>query len=178
MQTAVLDNPLLGSPGDLADHFTASNGDIVSKTNTGEVPVAFGTMVAASGEALAANDDALGGIVTRAHAYATPQELVDTASGTANGLTTGVTYGCGRTGRYLVLIEDDVEAGDPVHVRAVATTGEQVGAFRPDKDGSDTINCSDFCSWVVGGAVDGDSGFGFAVLEVNMGLAPLATADS
>lgn len=180
MQTVVLDNPRAGSAGDIADHFTACNGDIVSKTNVADTAaVVFGTMVADDGQPLAANDDVLGGIAVRAHSYVDPEELVAVSPLTEKtGLKPGATFGCGRTGRYHVLIEDDVELGDEVHVRAVAGAGEIKGAFRPVKDGTDTINCSDFCKWVEAGEVDGDTGFGTAVLEVTMPMAALATADS
>jgi hypothetical protein len=185
MQTVVLDNPLAGSVGDIADHWTATNGDIVSGTSEeASAGIPFGVMVGKGAGRdgallLAANDDVLKGIAVRAHSYATPQEMIALAAPAgALGLAPGVTFGVGRTGRYRVLIENDVAIGDPVHVRAVATAGEVAGAFREVDDGTDTINCSDFCSWVEGGEVDADTGFGFAVLEVNMGLAPLATADS
>ncbi len=185
MQTVVLDNPALGLPGQPADASSAADGDIVSGTSEeSELVIPFGVMVA-EGEGddgvllLAANSDTLAGIAVQGHHYGAPLELADNAVG-LSGLKPGVTFGIGRSRRYHVVIEANVSKGDEVHCRAVADPddGEQAGAFRGDDDGTDTINCSDFCKWVRGGEIDEDTGFGLAVLEVTMALSPLASADS
>jgi hypothetical protein len=186
-QLEVLNNPLRGSAGDMADHWTAADGDIVSRTSeedtAGIIPglmVAEGSTDADTCLLLAANTDVLCGIATRAH-FVNQIDVTVTIDGDPfvyKAAGPGETLGIGRTGRYLVIIEENVAKGDQVHVRAVAAAGELAGAFRQQDDGTDTINCSDFCKWIRGGEVDADSGLGVAVLEVNMGLAPLATADS
>ncbi len=183
MQTEVFDNPPTGLPGGIYDSWTAANGDRptrISEEETAGIPL--GVMVAegeAEGGALliAANTDQLAGISVHGHWYA-PNQLVAVLPEGDFGYKPGVAFAIGRTGRYRVLIEENVAKGDEVHVRAVAVTndGEVAGAFRASDDGTDTINVSDFCSWVRGGEVDGD--FGYAIVEVNMGLAPLASADS
>lgn len=184
MQTEVLDTPLPGVAGDMADHWTASNGDIVSRASEeDETGIPPGVMVA-EGEGddgallLGATSDVLAGVAVRGHWYATPQQLIPVLTGL--GYAPGVTFGVGRTGRYRVLIEENVAKGDEVHVRAVAVTDddEVAGAFRASGAGTDTIDCTAFCKWVKGGEVDEDTGFGVAVVEINMGLAPLAEADS
>lgn len=186
MQTAVNDAPMVGSPGDLADLFTATDGDIVSAAN-GEAsdPIVVGTMVklgSTGGLALKLTDshEIPFGIVTRAHAYADSQ-LEDVEVDTDvlyDGLTPGTMMGIGRVGRYCVLIEEDVDFDDDVHVRAVATTGEVAGAFGKTDGAADTINVSAFCRYCGDFDVDSETGFGVAVVEIFMPLASLSLTDS
>ncbi len=185
MQTEVLDNPLHGSAGDMADHYTATNGDIVSRkseeTTAGVLPGLMVAEGAADGGCalLTANTDVLCGIATRAHFSKDVDVEYGSGDFPAQGAAPGVALGIGRTGRYFVIIEETVVKTDQVHVRAVVNGNANLtGAFRKQKDTNKTIDVSDFCKWAEGGEVDGDTGYGVAVLEVNMGLAPLATADS
>lgn len=183
MQTVVNDAPALGSPGDLADFYTASDGDIVSHANgEASAPIVVGTMVkldASDGTVvkLTSDNDIPFGIVTRAHAYADSQlESLEVDTDVfMDALTPGTMIGIGRIGRYKVLIEDDVALTDEVHVRGVATTGEIAGAFSPGDLGTDGFDISAFARWVVAGSVD-DTGWGVAVVEVFMPVATTLTA--
>ncbi len=187
MQTVVKSAPDVGSPGDLADLSTATDGDILSATNEeSTASLIVGTMVKrGTGGGLAKlltdSHEIPYGIVTRGHHLSSPTEIAAVEVDTDvfyDGLKPGVTFGLGRTRRYNVLIQESVDVGDEVHVRAVATTGEVAGAFAKSDLGADGINCSAFCEWVEGGEVDGETGFGTAVVEINMGLASLSTTDS
>lgn len=186
MQTEVLDNPAVASPGDMADNYTATDGDRVTAVNEeASASIVIGTMVkrgtgARLAKKLTDSHETPMGIVLRGHHYSSPLEIdaleVDTDV-FYDALAPGVPMAIGRSGRYAVLIEDDVDVGDEVHVRAVATTGEVAGAFAPSDLGADGINVSAFCEWVEDADVD-DSGFGVAILEVHMGLASLSVTDS
>jgi hypothetical protein len=185
-QTVVNSAPPIGTPGDLADLHTATDGDILSASNSEAAdPIVVGTMVkrgTAEGLALKLSDshDTPFGIVTRSH-YATPSDLETLEVDTDvffDALNPDVMMGIGRTGRYYVLIEENVDFDDDVHVRAEASTGEVAGAFGASDQGNDTINCSAFCRYCGDYDVDGDTGFGVAVVEINMGLASLAVTDS
>lgn len=185
MQTQVLDAPLIASPGDIADHATAKDGDIVTATNQEAAANAyFGTMVK-RGTAertmknLAATADKASGhgIVTRGHHYSDPLETGLDAN-SLGYLKPGVAAGVGRTKRYAVLIEEDVDVGDPVRVRCVAGVGEIAGAFRATEDGTDCLLLpGDAFYWVKGGAIDPDTGFGVAILHVDMNHIDRAVAD-
>lgn len=189
MQTVVRSAPPIGSPGDLADFYTASDGDIVTGINEeATASILPGTMVKrGTGARLAKNltdsHETPWGIVTRGHAFANPTEI-DTVTIDDDPLTEfdgykpGTPFGVGREGRYVVIIEDDVDIGDEVHVRAVAVAGEVVGAFSPNDLAADGINCSAYAEWVEAGTVDAETGFGVAVVEVHMGLASLSVTDS
>lgn len=184
-QTAVT-APLIGSPGDLADNYTATDGDIVSAANEeASAPIVLGTMVklgtgAGLVKKLTDSHEIPFGIVTRAQ-FASPTEVdaleVDTDV-FYDAANPGVMLGIGRSGRYCVLIEESVDFDDPVHVRAVATSGEVAGAFGKTDNGNDSFDVSAFCRYTADFDVDGDTGFGVAVVEINMGLASLTVTDS
>ncbi len=186
-QFVVNDAPMVASPGDIADNHTARSGDIVSAINEeASASIVVGTMVKlGTGGGLAKkltdSHEIPFGIVTRAHAYANPAEIdaleVDTDV-FYDALAPGVPLGIGRVGRFAVLIEEDVDFDDPVHVRAVATTGEVAGAFGKSDGGADTIDCSAFCRYIADYDVDSDTGFGVAIVEVNMLMASLSVTDS
>lgn len=184
-QTAVSDNPAIGSPGDLDDLHTGTDGDIVSAANEeASASVVIGTMIqqgTAAGlfKKLTDSHQIPFGIVTRAHAYADDQreDLEVDTDVFYDALKPDTMAGIGRVGRFKVLIEEDVNFDDDVHVRAVATTGEVAGAFGKTDGGADTINCSAFCRYCGDFDVD-DSGFGVAVVEIDMRLASLAVTDS
>lgn len=188
MQTAVLNAPLIGSPGDIADLFTATDGDIKTAINAEAAnPVVVGTMVKRGAtersmlRIAAQADKAVGfGIVTRGH-HLSEKEITQLTVGTAqlDALTPDTPAGVGRTGDYVVLIEEDVDIGDPVRVRCVAGAGEVAGAFLTAQDSTDCILLpSDAFWWVKGGAVDPDTGFGVAVLHVDMNHIARATNDA
>lgn len=184
-QTAVT-APLIGSPGDLADLHTATDGDIVSAANEeASASIVLGTMVklgtgAGLVKKLTDSHEIPFGIVTRAQ-LASPNEVdgleVDTDVFYDAALP-GTMLGIGRVGRFCVLIEESVDFDDDVHVRAIATTGEVAGAFGATDNGADSINLSAFCRYCDDYDVDGDTGFGVAVVEINMGLASLSVTDS
>jgi hypothetical protein len=185
-QTVVNSAPAIATPGDLADFFTASDGDIVSAVNSeSSASIVVGTMVklgTAAGTVLklTSDENTPFGIVTRAHAYADSQlESLEVDTDVFyDALTADTMMGIGRTGRYAVLIEEDVDFDDPVRVRAVATTGEVAGAFLTSDGGADTIDVSAFCRFCGDYDVDDDTGFGVAIVEINMGLASLSVGDS
>jgi hypothetical protein len=187
MQTVVHSAPPIGSPGDLADQFTAAESDIRSAVNEETTAsILPGTMVkrgtaARTAKNLTDSHETPFGVVTRGHAFSVPTQLdgVEVSAGVFfDGLKPGVPFGVGRDGRYVVIIEENVSITDEVHVRAVATTGEIAGAFAASDLGADGINCSAFAEWVEGGTVDPDTGFGVAVVELHMGLASLSVTDS
>lgn len=187
MQTVVNSAPAIASPGDIADLQTGANGDIVSAVNEeASASIVIGTMVKLGTSErgvlkLTSDENTPFGIVTRAHGYADPAQIealeVDTDV-EYDALKPDAPMGIGRVGRFAVLIEESVDFDDPVRVRAVATTGEVAGAFGTTDGGADTIDMSAFCRYCGDYDVDGDTGFGVAIVEVNMQLASLAVGDS
>ncbi len=186
MQTVVLSAPLVASPGDMADLHTAEVGDRVSAVNEeASASIVIGTMVKLGTGAnlvkkLTDSHEEPFGIVLRAHHYASPTEIdaleVDTDV-FYDALAPGVPLTVGRAGRYAVLIEESVNFDDPVHVRAVATTGEVAGAFGKTDGGADTILLGN-CRYCGDYDVDADTGFGVAIVELNPGFGALAVTDS
>lgn len=185
-QTTVLAAPLVGSPGDIADLHTATDGDIKSAVNAEAAnTLVVGTMVKRgtterSALRLAAlADKGVGhGIVTRAHHFS-DKEITQTTFGTAklDALNPDTPFGVGRSGDYVVLIEEDVDVGDAVRVRCVAGAGEVAGAFLTAEDSTDCLLLpSDAFYWVKGGTVDA-TGFGVAVLHVDMNHIDRAVGD-
>lgn len=185
-QLVVNDVPAIASPGDLADLHTATDGDIVSAVNEeASASIVVGTMVklgtaAGTAKKLTSDENIPFGIVTRAHAYSESQiEALEVDTGVEyDALKAGTMMGVGRVGRFAVLIEADVDFDDPVRVRAVATTGEVAGAFLTIDGGADTIDLSAFCRFCGDYDVDDDTGFGTAVVEIDMRLASLSVGDS
>jgi hypothetical protein len=183
-QTTVLSAPLIGTPGDIADLGTATNAPIVTAFNAeASASIAFGVMVKRGTaersmlKLAATADKSVGhGILTRAHAYS-ESEIEQNADG-LDLLKADALGGVGKSGDYVVLIEEDVDVGDPVRVRCVAGAGEVAGAFLTSQDSTDCLLLpTDAFYWVKGGAVDSDTGFGVAVLHVNMDHIVRATAD-
>lgn len=186
-QTEVLSEPFVGSPGDIADHFTATNGDIKTAVNAEAAnSVVIGTMVKRGATArsmlriAALADKAVGlGIVTRGHHFSDKEihELTVDAA-VVDALKPDTPAGVGRTGDYVVLIEEDVDIGDPVRVRCVAGATEIAGAFRTTEDSTDCLLLpADAFFWVKGGAIDADTGVGVAVLHVDMNHIDRAVGD-
>lgn len=164
---------LLGQLDDdsmLKDVQSFVHGDDVALDGTSEI--AFGTLAARSATAgqclkLAAQADAIAGVVVRSDAYDIPNEL-----GTV-GLTEGTVVGCLARGRIRVKLEETVAVGDAVRYRAVATTGETPGAFRTsDPTGTDTVLITAGARWIEGGTTTTG-----AILEIDV-LNMAFTADS
>lgn len=187
-QTAVSTNPAVASPGDIADFQTSANDDIVSAVNEeATASIVVGTMVklgTAPGlvKKLTDSHPSAGnpyGIVTRAHAYSEAQiESLEVDTDVFfDALKPGAPMGIGRHGRFAVIIEEDVNFDDPVHVRAVATTGEIAGAFGKTDGAADTMLLSNarYCGDY---DVDADTGFGVAIVEIKDGFDTLAVTDS
>jgi hypothetical protein len=184
MQTEVLQDPALASPGDMADNFTATDGDRVTCANEDTAPIVVGTMVKlGSGPHLAlkltdSHEDPFG-VVVRSHHYSSPTEIDQLEVDTDvfyDALNPGVLMAIARSGRMAVLIEEDVDFDDDVHVRAVATTGEVAGAFGKTDGAADTIFLPN-CRYCGDYDVD-DSGFGVAIVELNPGFSSAALTDS
>lgn len=186
MQTTVLSAPLIGSPGDIADNQTGLNGEIKTGINEeASANIRVGTMVKRGTAALGAlkmaaqADKATGfGIATRGHHFS-DQEITQDLVGTAllDAYTPDTPFGVGRTGDYVVLIEEDVDIGDPVRVRCVAGAGEVAGAFLTAQDSTDCVLLpGDAFWWVKAGTVDA-TGFGVAVLHVEMNHIARAASD-
>jgi hypothetical protein len=141
----------------------------VTLDGTKEIP--FGTLVARSGTdlclKLAATADPIAGVAVLSDAYD-----IDNEVGTV-GLKEGVPVSCLQRGRIRVLLEETVATGDPVRYRAVATTGENAGAFRTsDPTGTDTVLITQGARFVEGGTVATG-----AVLEIDV-MHLTFTADS
>lgn len=188
MQTVVQTDPVIGSPGDLADLATGTDGEIVSAVNAEATDtLVVGTMCKrGTGERtalrLAAQADkaTAHGIVTRAHHFS-DLELVKTTIDDAvlDSLTPGTMFGVGRSSGYVVIIEEDVDVGDPVRVRCVAGATEIAGAFRTTQDSTDCILLpTDAFYWVKGGVVDPDTGWGVAVCHIDMNHIARAASDA
>lgn len=185
MQTVVNTAPAVASPGDLADNYTATDGDIVSAANEeASASIVVGTMVkrgTAAGlvKKLTSDEETPWGIVTRAHAYSEAQiESLEVDTDVFyDAIKPDTMMGIGRRGRFAVLIEENVDFDDPVRVRSVATTGEVAGAFGTTDNGIDSIllgnasYCGDY-------DVDSDTGFGVAIVELRDGFDTLAVGDS
>src|SRR5688572_3054806 len=123
MQNTVLTTPVIGCAGDIADLWTAERGIIdsaFSEEASAEIP--FGVMLqqgtADDGAKLLATSAAamavrLLGIAVRSHDFAIGLQL-----GTGGGLLPGIPFGCGKKGRFRVLVEEAVSPTADVRVRA------------------------------------------------------------
>lgn len=177
MQTAVAAAPDFGVPGDIADLQTARSGVIDSaKSEETSAEIPFGVMTcqgtADEGAKLlntsaAAMVGKLLGISVRSHDFAIGSELGST------GLKPGAMFGCGKKGRFKVLVEEAVTPSSDVRVRAVAAGDEVKGAFRATADGADCVDCSAFCKYITSAGEDE-----VAVVEVDMANSNLAVADA
>jgi hypothetical protein len=134
MQTQVNEYMEKALPGQLAD---IGQADIVTRINETEASVPFGVFVTkgtAEGTAVLpeAATDITGpaglGVVLRSHTQ--PQ---------GEGYAAGDPLPVIKKGRVWVPVEDEVEAETEAFVRFVAGTGEQLGAFRSDADGTDAV---------------------------------------
>lgn len=111
---------------------------------------------------VAANTDAVLGIVVHSHEYVKDAELGST------GLKPGAVMNVMRQGRIWAVCEDGCSPGDPLFVRAVATGGEVLGELRASADGTDTIDCTFQGTWETSAAAGG-----LAQLTVNFYANPV-----
>lgn len=166
--------------GQISDAYTASEGDLVSGTNSmtaaadGTDVIMFGTFVKDAGVTsdptafakvtrLTAQADKIAGLVVLDDSYDIPNELrggEDVAgtptgnAGTSPGLKPGVTATLLRRGRAWVMLDETVAAGDPVRYYAKVVSGKRQGAFRTsDPTGTDTVLISAGARFVTGGTV-------------------------
>jgi hypothetical protein len=98
----------------------------------------------------------IAGIVMHSHAYA--KSDLD-----AVGLLPDATMNVLRKGKIWVTVEDAVQPGDRLWVRAVAGGDpEFLGGLLPADDGTDTVDCTNFGQFLTAAAAGG-----LAILEVN-----------
>jgi hypothetical protein len=171
-QTAVLATPLPGLPGDLGDHYTATDGDLVTAINGH----ASAGLVAGIAVAAAAAE---GEVTPMAAAATTPfgvvlREFSDPAKlAAAGGFAPDTLMTIGRRGRFWVYIEENVAIGGDVRVRHTAAGAEIAGAFRSTADGTDCTDLTDMgARWVTAGTAGGA-----ALLEIDFSNSSLAAAD-
>ncbi len=173
MQTEVI--PMVEAvAGLLADNSLSKDClSATSEESSAEIP--FGVMVCRGTEddgvlllntSSAAMATSLAGIVVFGHSFSKPYELGDT------GLKPFATFNVLSRGRIYVQVEEAVEIGDAVRVRAVATGDEVKGAFRTTSDSTDCVDISSFARYIRGADEDG-----LAIVEIDMVNAALADAD-
>lgn len=170
-QTAVNKAPAVGRPGEPADQATACDGQVVTATSeeaSAEIP--FGLMVQVSttnsdygAKLITGTGNKLLGITVRAHDFS------DTDLG-VTGLRPGSTFGVARTGRWFVVLEENVTPTSAVRVRCAGTG--TIGAFRTTADSTNCLDLSPFAKWVrTSLAADG-----VGELEIDLTNAALAVA--
>lgn len=189
-QLTVSTDPAIGSPGDLATLHTAEHADIKTGINAeASATLVVGTMVKRHATlekgclrmAALVDKATAHGIVTRAHSLSSPSEILQTTIGSAvvDSLSIKTPFGVGRDGEYVVMITENVAVGDAVRVRCVASATEIAGSFRTTADSTDCLLLpTDAFYWVKGGAIDGTTGWGVAVLHVDMNHMVRAVADT
>lgn len=172
-QTAVLATPLPGLPGDLGDHYTATDGDLVTAINGhASAGLVAGVAVAAAsaeGEVtpMAASTGTIPfGIVLRE--FSDPAKLA-----AAGGFAPDTLMTIGRRGRFWVYIEENVAIGGAVRVRHTAAGAEVAGAFRSSADSTDCTDLTPMgARWVTAGTAGGA-----ALVEVDFTNSGLADPD-
>lgn len=174
MQTEVRAEMKLGIPGQLANEHSERTAEVVTRTSEeASASIPFGVFVQKGTDdgdvkKLTATTNKLVGIVVW-EANFTPVYQVDDT-----GLKPGVTMAVMRKGAIIVYPETAVIAHtSEVHVRAIAAGSEVAGAVRATADGTDTIDCTAFATWLT----SADAGEP-AVLEIDMANAALAVADT
>ncbi len=161
---------LADASGGLYDKFSAHN-ENESDDDYPNIP--FGVMVAkgtteGGALSLAAQADELLGVSVYSDNYLVGVDVSDIGD-----LLPGAQFSALQRGRIWVYLEENVDAGDPVRYRAVATTTEVPGAFRTsDPGGTDTVLITAGARYLVGG-LSGE----LALLEIDM-LNVAVTADS
>lgn len=182
MQTSV-DSPMsIGVAGQLADEYTASNGDIGYGTNEeAATNIPFGVMVKEGTTAdriklPTTAADVLAGILIHEYAYDVTTQLADATVNTnaQSAILPNIGGALLKRGRVLVIPEADGTDADGVHMRIVASGGNtQLGSFTPTAEVGKTVNLSSLARWRNGGPKAGQP----SVLEIDLTNAALVAAD-
>ena len=178
-QTSVLSTMAIGSAGQLADEFTASDGDAIAGTNEeAAANIAFGLLAYRSSvdgvklpTSLALVKDAAG-ILIKEELFDVTTQLADATVHTnvQSAIKPGVTGSFLRKGRILVIPENTGTIASGVFVRIVAGTGS-VGGFRTAGVVAETVVLSALARWLT----TPTAGLP-AVLEIDLTNVDLATA--
>lgn len=180
-QTTVPSEMIAAVAGQPADQASAEGDGIISAANAeASLEIPYGHFVGrgttgADGRPTAirfAEDGELFGLAVFSQALAYPTQVGDT------GVKPGVSFGVARTGRFYVAPATDVTPASQVHVRHTTSGSNLAGEVRGTASASNTIDVSDFCSWLSSGGPTSAHGL-YAVLEISLpsGVS-LATEDS
>lgn len=158
MQTSV-PNPLpIGRAGQLADTYTASDGDMYPGTNeeaSNSIP--FGVLATKSSTdgaklpASVADLQAALGILVIADEFDTTTQLADVTVNTnvQSAIKPGVTAAFLRKGRIMVIPEATGTLASVPHVRFVSSGGNtQLGSFTPTAEVAKTATLTGIARWV------------------------------
>jgi len=146
-QTTVNKNPAVGLPGSPSDLATADGEGIISaNSEESSAEITRGLAVQTSitnsdygAKLITATTNKLLGIALRSN------DASDTELGTT-GWKPGATFPVGRSGRYFVVIEENVAPGQSVRIRCAGTG--TAGAFRTTADATNCLDCTPFAKWV------------------------------
>lgn len=177
-QTSVPSTMTLGSAGQLADEFTASDGDSVAGTNEeASASIPFGCLAYRSSvdgvklpTSLAQVKDAAGVLVKEEIFDLTQLTDVTVHTNTQSAIKPGVTGAFLRHGRILVIPEATGTISSGVFVRIVAGTGS-VGGFTTVATVGQTVVLSSLARWLSTPTAGAP-----AVLEIDLTNVDLATA--
>ena len=164
-QTTYSSAPGLGYSGTL-DH-DYPHGILTVKNVETSASIPFGKAVkfktsspASNYDALlpAAESDKVAGIVIREEIYA--RTYTDADGNTVGdmdgtGLIPGTFFNIARKGRMLVTVATAVAVGDGLWVRAVAGSGETLGALENADDSTDMIDCTTQARFVTSASIGG-----------------------
>lgn len=178
-QTSVPSEMSYAVPGQIADLGTAESDEPISAVNseaTDEIP--YGLFVGrgaadANGFPSAIRfeeDGVLFGLHVFTSKLAYPQQVGDT------GVKPGVTMAVARKGRFYVMPITDVTPASGVHILHTTVGEDLPGSVRGTADAGDSIDASDFCTWLSsGGPTSGQC----AILEIMLPAgSSLATENS
>jgi hypothetical protein len=154
-QTSVPTNMTLGSAGQVADEYTAHNGDALAGTNEeASASIPFGCLAffqSAEGVRLPASlaNVKLGcGVLIKEEVFDVTTQLADVTVNTnaQSAIKVGVTGSFLRKGRILVIPEDTGTMADGVFVR-ISGAG-QLGSFRRSAVVGQTVVLTPFARWL------------------------------
>lgn len=182
-QTSVLSPLAVGSAGQVADEFTATNGDAFAGTNEeSSLSLGFGLLVTrSSNEGVKAPTTlaavkAASGVLIREDLFDITTQLSDITVNTVvqSGIKPGVTGSCLRRGRIWVIPEATGTEASAVKVRIVAgaSTNVTLGAFTVTADAGKTVDISSLAKWIGTPTAATPS-----ILEIDLTNLALATAD-
>jgi hypothetical protein len=167
VQSTYSDNPavayagMIGTGGPEPTFRTMRNNEATAEMPFG-VAVVFEESTDDQGALLPdAITELVAGIVVHSHAYAKDEQLGDDGVKPTNMISVMT------SGRIWVQVEEAVAPGDRGHIRAVATGGEQEGAFRASADSTDTIDSTNQVLFLTSAAIDG-----LALAQVNFNVSP------